>query len=220
MANTCCTDIIITGGSCQEEFYEKIKNWLQKDGKEKGVVYHSHSLENLVLLSEAFELKDGEVYYNGSSLKYNGDASDPELSEEGAIKLMTFTAWVPMITIWKGLCEKHNPGAEIIYTAEEPGFSIYVTNDESMRDVCRLYITEPNDELTLLEEDAFSKIENVETEISKQQALEIMNSLLNASREMQMTPNDFESVFKAFSESKWANFVYINPFQFNSEEIA
>ena len=52
------------------------------------------------------------------------------LNEEGSeICLETDTAWEPMLKMWIDIVDKYSPGAEILYTAEEPGNGIYYTND-------------------------------------------------------------------------------------------
>ena len=43
--------------------------------------------------------------------------------------MFTDTAWCPMIEMWQRVVDKHLPGADIIFSAEEPGCGVYVTND-------------------------------------------------------------------------------------------
>ena len=51
--------------------------------------------------------------------------------EEGGtfFTIDTETAWGPMLAMWKAIIEKVAPGVEIIYSAEEPGNVVLMTND-------------------------------------------------------------------------------------------
>ncbi len=78
----------------------------------------------------------------GNSGIDNMDKGDFTLSCRGRIydrmlcpnelQFHTETAWRPMLEMWVVLCEKYAPGADIIYTAEESGNGIYLTNDPDL----------------------------------------------------------------------------------------
>jgi hypothetical protein len=45
------------------------------------------------------------------------------------IDICTETAWGPMMEMWRLLCEKYLPEAEILFSSEECGCGMYVSND-------------------------------------------------------------------------------------------
>lgn len=47
----------------------------------------------------------------------------------GCINISTETAWSPMLEMWKLLCDKYLPEADIIFTAEEPDNCLYKSNN-------------------------------------------------------------------------------------------
>jgi hypothetical protein len=124
MANDCYTYIDIQFSTEKEAkgACDKIDSWCEKIS-ESG---HDNWLGNVCVNAGIMTLE--EVY--GSSPKYRcrGSVEYTEVSGD-TVQITTDTAWSPMLKMWKAICEKHFPEAEIVYSAEEPGAGIFFTND-------------------------------------------------------------------------------------------
>lgn len=76
----------------------------------------------------------GDLVEKGLGVNYDQYPCRGRLTylEENNEEQMTFeteTAWSPMPDMFFDLCKVFVPGAEIIFTAEEPGMGEYITND-------------------------------------------------------------------------------------------
>ena len=70
-------------------------------------------------------------YTEDGPLSCRGSITDCSLDDDG-LCIYTETAWVPMMQIWKRVCDKYLPGAEIVFDASEPGGELYQTNDAEL----------------------------------------------------------------------------------------
>lgn len=50
---------------------------------------------------------------------------------DGILEITTDTKWIPMMQLWQAIVDKYLPDAALLYTASEPGFCIFETNDSS-----------------------------------------------------------------------------------------
>lgn len=123
MANWCDNQIKITGDKSVKDLYKNIKKWINEDG--------SYSLAGIV----------EKAGFDYNSVSCRGIITDFYLDnlneDEYRIVLYQETAWGPNNKMWKLIIDKYCPEAEFIYTAEEPGNEVYVSNDP---DVANTYM--------------------------------------------------------------------------------
>lgn len=131
MPNWCNNEIIITHDDKKQLklLNERIKEWTSKDFVENG--FGCNWLGNIVGNSGVADYTNDFVTKTGKSLRCRGSLSYSEFNGD-AVVIWTETAWVPMIQMWKLICDKYLPGADITFTAEEPGCGVYVTNDPDL----------------------------------------------------------------------------------------
>ena len=112
-------------------FYKKIDEWRKKPFKKNDFdTYTLGWLGNIVGNSGLAEWKMRE---NGTedfvpNIRCRGSLQNFEYHKEN-IYITTETAWGPMLEMWKLLCDKYLPDADIYYTAEESGNGLYKTNN-------------------------------------------------------------------------------------------
>lgn len=118
MPNWCNTDITIKheDKALVKALYDKIEDWTSRDYKEND--FGNGWLGNVVLGSGI----------DADDLRYRGMITSCELADDSII-LWTETAWGPMVKMWQRIVDRYLPGAEITFSAEEPGNGIYETND-------------------------------------------------------------------------------------------
>jgi hypothetical protein len=118
MPNWCSTNIIITheDKNKTKELFDKIQEWTSRNYEDNG--FGENWLGNIVIGSEI----------NKDNLSYRGVITSCELVN-GQINIWEDTAWCPMLRMWQRVTDKHLPGADITFSAEEPGCGIYETND-------------------------------------------------------------------------------------------
>lgn len=86
---------------------------------------------------------------------------------KNSINIQTETAWVPMMNLWKKLVDKYLPDAEILFTANEPGFNIHITNEPELMnkwvcvtDTISEYEIDKNELIDIMKEKTKSKLDN------------------------------------------------------------
>ncbi len=102
MPNYCYTEITITGEN-MDELYSLVNNWLENPDPDETKTW----LGNIV---------------NGSGVntkETRGSISDMKLVNKKELFISTITAWAPILSVWRLVCEKYTPGAEIRYIADE-----------------------------------------------------------------------------------------------------
>lgn len=134
MPNWCNNNIIITHKDKDKvkDLFDKIRQWTSKNYKENdfgniwlGNVVHGSGIDT-----------DG-LSYRGSV----GSVEFVDLKDRGGeINMFCDTAWSPMVQMWQRVVDKHLPGADITFSAEEPGCGIYVTNDYYLDGKCAIDI--------------------------------------------------------------------------------
>ena len=128
MANKCYTNIWI---NCQTEkkaaeLFDKIEKWTSHNYKDNGF--------GLLWLGNIVGNSGIDAYdETGDFAKYRcrGEIYEYEMNGE-EITIHTETAWCPMLQMWKAVCDKYCPDAEIRYEAEEPGDCLYLTNEPDL----------------------------------------------------------------------------------------
>lgn len=75
---------------------------------------------------------DSPYGYRGQIVAWPDDIAKEE--KPNSFTIQTETAWSPMVAMWGAIAKKFSDEIEVIYTAEEPGMSVYYTNDPAMRD--------------------------------------------------------------------------------------
>ena len=174
MPNWCYTNINICHNNKNKlkDFFDKVEEWRKKPYKTNDFdTYSLGWLGNIVGNSGLAEWKAKE---NGRedfvpSISCRGSLQTFEL-HDNSINIDTETAWGPMLEMWRLLCDKYLPGAEIYYTAEESGNGLYQTNDPDVADTYYIDIWEPPEEF----EDAESMYEAEESD-----AIEFLQRILH-----------------------------------------
>lgn len=150
MPNWCYTNINICHNDKNKlkDFFDKVEEWRKKPYKTNDFdLYSLGWLGNIVGNSGLAEWKAKE---NGRedfvpSISCRGSLQTFELHDD-SINIDTETAWGPMLEMWRLLCDKYLPGADIYYTAEESGNGIYQTNDPDVASTYYIDIWEPPEE--------------------------------------------------------------------------
>lgn len=133
MPNWCYTNINICHNDKNKlkDFFNKVEEWRQKPYLPNDFdTYTLGWLGNIVGnsgLAKWGKRKDGSEDFI-PNINCRGSLQTFELHDD-SINVNTETAWGPMLEMWKLLCDKYLPGAEIYYTAEESGNGLYQTND-------------------------------------------------------------------------------------------
>ena len=128
MPNWCNTTITFHGKNAKK-LNDLITKWTEESLSD--VAFGSRWLGNCLVNSGILEFKDaafGEIRCRGSIEYY-------DLTDDEELTVVTETAWSPMLKMWDIINKKLNLNLEIIYTAEEPGLEVYMTNDPSMKDI-------------------------------------------------------------------------------------
>jgi hypothetical protein len=136
MPNWCYTSIQIYHNDKDKlkAFFDKVEEWRKKSFKPND--YDKYSLGwlgNIVGnsgLAKWGKRKDGIEDFI-PNIRCRGSLQSFELFDSN-INIGTETAWGPMLEMWKLLCERYLPGADIYYTADEGGNELYQTNDPDM----------------------------------------------------------------------------------------
>ncbi len=122
MPNWCYTSMTIEGNDAKN-LYDNIVKW-QNEGTE---IENSWGNEWLGLLVEKGLNTDpvnGKYECRGC---FTLDSFDNDM-----FQVYTETAWGPMMAMWSDLIETYCPTSELLYSAEEPGCGVYVTNDPDL----------------------------------------------------------------------------------------
>lgn len=140
MANVCVTGILIKGGKDEiKKFQSKLKEAYNKDHQVYGIASYL-GIEGL----DEFNFKRGEVY-----------SLDLDKDEEVYVGVDTVRS--PSLEIWKAICDKYlSSEYSLIYSSEECGAGIAITNDESALEKINLEfyddICNPNDNTEIVHE--------------------------------------------------------------------
>ena len=150
MPNWCYTNINICHNDKNKlkEFFNKVEEWRKKPYKTND--FDTYSLGWLGNIVGNSGLAEWKVKENGRedfvpSISCRGSLQTFEL-HENSINIDTETAWGPMLEMWRLLCDKYLPGADIYYTAEESGNGLYQTNDPNVDGTYYIDIWEPPEE--------------------------------------------------------------------------
>lgn len=127
MPNWCMTNIYINNENEEElkDFYKKLEEWTSKNYCENG--FGLRWLGNVLGNSGIDTMENGDF-----NIRCRGWIEYFDLCDSNQLQIQTATAWVPMVKMWVKVCEKYLPNAEIIYTAEECGMILYITNDHDL----------------------------------------------------------------------------------------
>lgn len=166
MPNWCYTDITIYHNDEEKlkAFFDKIEEWRKKPFKKNDFDKYSMGwLGNIVGNSGIAEWKKVEEREDFVPAIDCRGSIQTLMLDNRRILITTETAWGPMLKMWQKVCDKYLPDAEIIFTAEESGCEIYVTNDPDMIGMYYIDIFEPpegfEDEESVYECDANEVIE-------------------------------------------------------------
>lgn len=127
MPNWCFTNISLNCNNKRDanDVYQTIEHWLSYKGKHND--WGKNWLGNILINSGLYAADDIDRKEHPNC---RGCVTYIECYEEQVI-IQTETAWVPMLQMWKEVCDKIFPGKdiEIIYSAEEPGCGVFWSND-------------------------------------------------------------------------------------------
>lgn len=135
MPNWCFTNIAINTDNEEtaKAIYDKLENeWLKAPEGEPVSGFGNEWLGCLAVNSGVIDSYDG---INESPIACRGEVEDVTLDGE-SVYMITSTAWGPMIEPIYRAIEKNFglDGIEIVYSAEEPGNQLFITNDENVAD--------------------------------------------------------------------------------------
>lgn len=144
MPNWCFTNIAINADSeeAAKTIYDKLENeWLKAPEGEPVSGFGNDWLGCLAVNSGVIDSYDN---VDESPIACRGEVEDVTLDGE-SVYMITSTAWGPMIEPIYRAIEKNFglDGIDIVYSAEEPGCGLYITNNE---DVADTYYVEIDDE--------------------------------------------------------------------------
>ena len=128
MPNWCNTNITFHGKNAKK-LNDLITKWTKESLPD--VAFGRKWLGNCLVNSGILEFDDAAF----GKIKCRGIIEYYDLTDDEELIVETETAWSPMLKMWDIINKKLNLGLEIIYTAEEPEFEVYMTNDPSMKDV-------------------------------------------------------------------------------------
>lgn len=191
MPNWCFTDITIyhEDENALEDFNIKLDKWISKDYMENG--FGHKWLGNIVGNSGIGTIDMGE----NTDIRCRGLLLDNDLCDN-RLHIQTETAWTPMLLMWAKLIDKYLPGAELIFSAEEGGCGLYVTNDPDLEGK---YV------IDCFDYDKY-KIEN-DSEVSEKYVKEVLQQLLNT------TETDIDKLMDLFKKSDFTDGIYINKWE-------
>ena len=210
MPNWCNTNIIISGKSKKEEcdFYQNLIMWVKEPCIENG--FGTNWLGNVVERSgiAKWDVLIGDFI---PTVKCRGCILNLNIDNSG-ISLQTETAWVPMIKMWKDICDKYFPsGYDIVYWAEEPGCDVYETNDYMYENsyVFDNQIESYDDDDCFNEEELtlMKKYESMHS-CSEDELVDILSEMLNTDEK------DINKLLELFNESKFSDVVFITKWNF------
>ncbi len=126
MPNWCSTTIEIThkDEGAVKELFDLINEWTSRNYMNNG--FGEAWLGNIVGFSGIDEPRDDGDF----SIKCRGVLTDIDYMGN---KLLIYadTAWEPMLKMWVLIIYKYLQGAELLYTAQEPGCGLLATNNPS-----------------------------------------------------------------------------------------
>lgn len=128
MPNWCYTSISIESDKENgvKPLYDKIVEW-QKEGTKIKNSWDNNWLGLLV------EKGLGVDPVKSNEYPCRGQFYDLQINQDGTqMTCGTETAWGPMNELWLALIDKYIPEAKLIYTAEESGMCVYISNDPDM----------------------------------------------------------------------------------------
>ena len=126
--------------------------------------------------------------------------------QDGQLIIETETAWMPMMKMWKMVCDRYLPDAEIIYRAEECGQELYVSNDPVDRGTYVFDIVDDDDGV-LLDMGIETSFELAEEDLAKR-----LQKLLGSSR------TDVKGLLRDFEHSDWSDKVNIIPWAYDPDD--
>lgn len=165
MPNWCNTIVIISHNDTNKtkELYDKLKEWTSKDYHEND--FGHEWLGNVALGSgiATWDKNKGAVTDTGKIVNCRGAIRLLDF-EDGNIHISQDDAWSPNVYLYKMICDKYLPDAEILFSADEPGCEVYETNDPAVEGsyVIDVYYKRPDefkDEDTMYEAEESDVVE-------------------------------------------------------------
>ena len=195
MPNWCFTDIKMTGEKEKVQFlHDKIEEWTSKDYMQNG--FGNTWLGNIVLGSGIATEEDIDKHdaprCRGSIVYTDIDLFDTNNAE---LTVQTETAWNPMMKMWSMINEQYDLNLDIVYSAEEPGCELYLTNDP---DIAGTYIIDAYD------------MDEIQTEycIEEKYVVRELQELFST------TEIDIKKLINMFDESEYSERMSIGEYSF------
>ena len=205
MANTCFTTITILHDDKDKlkDFFEKVDKWAKTEYVKNGsdcpdadVWWLGNILGNSGLSKYVDD--DGKGHWS-PNIMCRGTLNSMELQEK-QININTETAWSPMLEMWKLLCDKYLPNAEIYYTADEGSNELYQTNDPDM--IGKYYIDIVDD---VPEE--FDDIAESEYEATEEMVVKLLQRILHSDE------TDIKKLLDLHYESDTEDWIHIHKWE-------
>lgn len=196
MPNWCITDIRISSENRQglKRLYEDICRWTAPGSRfipDQG--FGKNWLGNIVGFSGI------GVPDSGKGPRCRGRLVYIDFEDGEQITVSTETAWCPALKMWDMLAEKYLGGSySIIFTAEEPGEGLYLTNDPD-------YIGNFNVDG---EWDYLDSLKlGCECDVSEQQLVSLLQ------KELKTDESDIGALLEALEESELSDRLWVHPWE-------
>lgn len=193
MPNWCITNITIKHENVNT-FEKLLDDWTAKNycENEFGLSWLGNILGNSGVDFMDEETEKFSVRCRGRICEYYVDGSE--------LLITTETAWDPMLKMWYKIIDHYLPGAELIYTAEEPGMGVYQTSDPALEDC---YLIDPLDDLGDIE---------YNSEATKETVVETLQHLLTSEE------TDIDKLLEAFVNSDYKEKLIIHKWNYKEYE--
>ena len=192
MPNWCYTTITINNLNKDQlnKFDKMIDDWTDTNFTNND--FGKNWLGNIVGNSNIGTIDTGR----STDLRCRGVITSKSISDTSLI-ITTETAWEPMLKMWTKIIEKFFPNAELIYTAEEPGNRLYMTNDPVLVD--KYIVRNYSDDISIDEND----------ELSEEECISLLQDLLDIKN------TNIEELLLQLDSSIYNDNIIINKWEFN-----
>lgn len=195
MPNWCFTNITMAGQREKVQFlYDKIEEWTSKDYAQNE--FGNSWLGNIALGSGIATEEDID---KRDAPRCRGAIINLEIElnniQDAYLTVQTETAWNPMMKMWSMINEQYDLNLNIVYSAEEPGCELYLTNDP---DIAGTYIIDAYD------------MDEIQTEycIEEKYVVRELQELFST------TEIDIEKLINMFDESEYSERMSIGKYSF------
>lgn len=205
MPNWCSSTITFVGADAEKLYYD-IQKWTSKENKDPDA--DSNWLGNI--------LRGADIDIEDYSCR--GYITYIEPFEEDAFYIDTETAWSPMLKMWRDVIAKKGYNIEILFTAIEPGWGIYTSNDDTIIGTYILdYHLPENLDSSVCHDYGYDYTEH---EVEEEDLVEILQDVLKTKTEdvNELISRALEEDFSVYTEDESSYYISINKMEPSSIE--